>query len=126
MQLSKSDYMMFLRHPAWLWLKKNDKDKLPKVDENLQAIFDTGHEFEQYAEKYPLYAYLMPSYLQNENGQTYPAQTARIGVAAIKDTARINHMLRKAKDVFPRDLRLVWSETKSSKTKYVGISGVKS
>lgn len=50
MQISKSDYMMFLRHPAWLWLKKHDKKKLPAVDENLQAIFDTGHMFEQYAE----------------------------------------------------------------------------
>jgi len=51
MQLSKSEYMMFLRHPAWLWLKKHDKGKLPLPDANLQAIFDTGHEFEQYAEK---------------------------------------------------------------------------
>jgi len=51
MQLSKSEYMMFLKHPAWLWLKKHDKEKLPLPDANLQAIFDTGHEFEQYAEK---------------------------------------------------------------------------
>jgi hypothetical protein len=26
------------------------KNKLPAIDENLQAIFDTGHEFEPYAE----------------------------------------------------------------------------
>jgi len=51
MQISKSDYMLYLRHPAWLWLKKNDKGKLPAVDANLQAIFDTGHDFEQYAEE---------------------------------------------------------------------------
>ena len=51
MILSKSDYMLFLRHPAWLWLKKFDKTKLPPVDANLQAMFDTGHEFETYAEK---------------------------------------------------------------------------
>ncbi len=42
--------MLFLRHPAWLWLKKYDKDKLPPVDENTQAMFDAGHDFEQYAE----------------------------------------------------------------------------
>ena len=42
---------MFLKHPAWLWLKKHDKNKLPEPDANLQAIFDAGHEFEQYAEK---------------------------------------------------------------------------
>lgn len=51
MQLSKSEYMMFLKHPAWLWLKKHDPTKLPPVDANTQAIFDTGHEFEQYAER---------------------------------------------------------------------------
>ena len=52
--LSKSDYMLFLRHPAWLWIKKFEKHKLPPVDGNLQAMFDAGHEFETYAEKlYP-------------------------------------------------------------------------
>lgn len=42
--------MLFLRHPAWLWLKKYDKNKLPLVDENTRAMFDAGHDFEQYAE----------------------------------------------------------------------------
>lgn len=50
MQLSKSDYMMFLKQPAWLWLKKNDPKKLPPVDENTQALFDAGHQFEPFAE----------------------------------------------------------------------------
>ncbi len=51
MQISKSDYMLFLRHPAWLWLKKHDKDKLPPIDEDTQAIFDAGFLFESYAEQ---------------------------------------------------------------------------
>mgnify|MGYP001588058318 FL=1 len=42
---------MFLKHPAWLWLKKYKKDKLPIPDEGLQALFDEGTLFEQYAEK---------------------------------------------------------------------------
>lgn len=50
MQLSKSDYMLFLKHPAWLWLKKHDKHKLPPIDEGTQAMFDSGHKFEAYAE----------------------------------------------------------------------------
>lgn len=50
MQLSKSDYLMFLKHPAWMWLKKHDKSKLPPIDANTQAIFDAGHAFEAYAE----------------------------------------------------------------------------
>lgn len=42
--------MLYLKHPAWLWLKKHDKNKLPPVSDDLQAKFDAGHEFEQYAE----------------------------------------------------------------------------
>lgn len=51
MMISKSEFMMFLKHPAWLWLKKYDKSKLPEPDEAMQALFDEGTLFESYAEK---------------------------------------------------------------------------
>ena len=51
MQLSKSDYMLYLKHPAWLWLKKHDKEKLPAMDDNTQAMLDAGNIFESYAER---------------------------------------------------------------------------
>lgn len=51
MTLSKSDYMLFLKHPAWLWLKKKDASKIPEINDNTQAIFDAGRVFEGYAEK---------------------------------------------------------------------------
>lgn len=50
MILSKSDYILFLKHPAWLWLKKYDKGKLAPISENTQALFDAGYLFESYAE----------------------------------------------------------------------------
>lgn len=50
MQLSKSDYMLFLRHPTWMWIKKHAKHLLPPVDPALQARFDEGHAFEPFAE----------------------------------------------------------------------------
>ena len=50
MQISKSNYMNFLRHPAWLWIEKHDKSKIPPIDENTQALFDAGHKFEPFAE----------------------------------------------------------------------------
>lgn len=54
MVISKTEYLMFLKHPAWLWLKKHDKSKLPKPDAALQAMFNAGHLFEKYAEQlYP-------------------------------------------------------------------------
>ena len=51
MTLSKSEYMLFLKQPAWLWLKKHDKKKLPEIGLALQAMFDNGHLFESYAEQ---------------------------------------------------------------------------
>lgn len=50
MQLSKSDYITFLKHPAWLWLKKHNSDALPKLDENSQAVIDGGIQFEHFTE----------------------------------------------------------------------------
>ena len=51
MPISKSDYMLFLRHPALLWLKKHDPSKIPPVDVATQQRMDAGYEFEEYAEK---------------------------------------------------------------------------
>jgi len=51
LQLSKSDYMLYLKHPAWLWLKKHDKNALPLPDENLKARFADGNNYEPYVEK---------------------------------------------------------------------------
>ncbi|WP_431197664.1 recombinase family protein [Shimia thalassica] len=42
--------MLFLKHPAWLWIKKRAKHLLPPVDPALQTRFDEGHAFEPYAE----------------------------------------------------------------------------
>ena len=57
---------------------------------------------------FPIYNYLTPSYFQNEMGQTYPAQTARVGMALVKDTANINRMLKQVKNVFPRNVKFAW------------------
>tara|TARA_B100000780_G_scaffold235075_1_gene175590 strand:+ start:220 stop:1695 length:1476 start_codon:yes stop_codon:yes gene_type:complete len=51
MLLSKSDYILFLRHPAWLWLKKKDHSKLPKFNPSIKQRMDDGYEFEGYAEQ---------------------------------------------------------------------------
>lgn len=50
MYLTKSDYITYLKHPAWLWLKKHNPNLLPKLDENSQAVIDGGIQFEHFAE----------------------------------------------------------------------------
>jgi hypothetical protein len=44
--LTKSDYLKFLAHPAYLWLNKYDKDKLPAFDEAAQALVEQGNAVE--------------------------------------------------------------------------------
>jgi len=64
---------------------------------------------EEYAKKNPLFAYLNPAIYQTKEGQYQPGQQALVGRAFIKDTARVNHMLRMVKNLFPRDLKLAWT-----------------
>lgn len=50
MLISKSEYMLYLKHPAWLWIKKHAKHLMPTVDDDLQARFNEGHAFEPFVE----------------------------------------------------------------------------
>lgn len=47
--LSKSDYIKFLIHPAYLWLQKFDKAKLPAATEADQFTMDQGNAVESVA-----------------------------------------------------------------------------
>jgi hypothetical protein len=49
--LTKSDYLKFLIHPAYLWMAKYAKDKLPEFDEIGQANVDQGYAVEEMAQK---------------------------------------------------------------------------
>jgi len=75
--------------------------------------------FEEYAKKNPLFAYLNPAIYQNKDGQYVAGQTAMVGRAFIKDTARVNYMLRATKSMFPRDMKLAWTVKPRSEAKDV-------
>ena len=102
-------------------LKKDVKETLAKVDTTkkktalLEKLADSTkskgqqkQSFEKYAKENPLYAYLSPAFNRGENGQYYPSNMATVGYAAIKDTARVNYLLKKVMNIFPRNLRLAW------------------
>jgi SecD/SecF fusion protein len=65
--------------------------------------------FEEYSKQNPLFAYLNPAIYQDKNGQYVAGQTAMVGRAFIKDTARVNSMLRMTRNMFPRDMKLAWT-----------------
>ncbi|MCB0823715.1 MAG: protein translocase subunit SecDF [Bacteroidales bacterium] len=64
-------------------------------------------QFDQYKKNNPLFGVLNPALVENQ-GQYYPGQMATVGYAAIKDTAKVNRMLKQTKNLFPRDLKLAW------------------
>ena len=68
---------------------------------------DSASSAKSLAETAPLYSILSPSYY-NQGSGVQPAQTARVGMALVKDTANINRMLKQVKTIFPRDMKLAW------------------
>ena len=75
------------------------EDSLKKAQEKARETF---------MENNPLYVVLQPSFYQNGAGQLVPAETARVGMAMVKDTANINRMLKQVASVFPRNLKFAW------------------
>jgi len=90
-----------------------DNILLQQLEQDTSAASQIAQEqqsFEDYAVQNPLFAYLNPAIYQNEEGQYVPGQTAMVGRAFIKDTSRVNTMLKKAfsMNLFPRDMKLAW------------------
>jgi SecD/SecF fusion protein len=89
---------------------EGDSTELSLLDQvKAEGKEDEEASFEEYSKNNPLYAYLMPSYFQDESGRFFPGNTARVGQALVKDTARVNNMLRRVQGVFPRNMKLAWT-----------------
>lgn len=69
----------------------------------------TDRSREEWARENPLFNHLQPNFFQGNDGMVYPSEGASIGFAAIKDTARVNRMLRSVNEVFPRNLKMAWN-----------------
>ncbi len=83
--------------------------KLGKDTSRTSTEAKRDQSFDEYSKKNPLFAYLNPAIYQTKDGQYQPGQTAMVGRAFIKDTARVNHMLLLVKNMFPRDMKLAWT-----------------
>ena len=82
---------------------------LNQLESDTSGVSQKDQNFEEYAKKNPLYAYLNPAYVKSQkDGQYYPGQSAVMGYAAIKDTAKVNKLLKEVNSAFPRDLKFAW------------------
>jgi SecD/SecF fusion protein len=80
---------------------------LDQVSDSLSLNQETMSA-EEIAKTNPLFAYLRPNLVQNQQGNYGPAASATVGFAEIKDTAMINNLLKRVTDIFPRDMKLAW------------------
>jgi SecD/SecF fusion protein len=69
---------------------------------------------EDWESENPLFRYLQPSFYQNAQGQVVPGESASVGSAFIKDTASVNYMLRRVRNILPRDMKLAWTNDPES------------
>ena len=71
----------------------------------------SNKQLDDYVKTNPLFAYLRPALYQDEKKQWFPGKGPVVGYASIKDTVKINRMLKnpKVKAILPRNLKLAWS-----------------
>ncbi len=110
--------------------ESNLLDQLAENKEQANDSLTEDEAFKQYYENNPLFAYLHPSYYQNEAGQMVAAETACVGLAQVKDTAAINQMLTevKGKNIFPRNLKFAWTvkpEKRDGETEFLELVALK-
>ena len=74
------------------------------AEDNSEEELSDDEALAKYKAQNPLYSLLQPSYTQSG-----PAQTARVGIAQVKDTANINRMLAETANLFPRNMKLAWT-----------------
>jgi len=84
-------------------LKQLGKDTASKA-----AASKRSKSVEESAKRDPLFTYLNPPIYPTKDGKYEQGQTARVGSALIKDTARVNYMLRLVKNIFPRNVKFAW------------------
>jgi SecD/SecF fusion protein len=91
----------------------SDTTDTPSLEDLVSGDLDLEDEdmFEDFARQNPLFAYLSPSFVQDETGNTFPARGPVIGYAAVQDTARVMSMLRQPQisSLFPRNLKIFWN-----------------
>ncbi len=96
-------------------------DQIAKDED--EAALNDDEALAKFQSENPLYALLQPSYTQQG-----PANTARVGIAQVKDTANINRMLAETANIFPRTLKLAWSvkpESYGGETEFLELVALK-
>ena len=83
---------------------------MAELEQDSSASLDEGLAAQQFYKTNPIYEFLQPNFQQDPStGNVYPAKGAAVGYASIKDTSRVNTMLKKTRNIFPNNMRFMWT-----------------
>lgn len=89
---------------------QEESSLLADIEQDTSASLDEGLAAEQFYENNPLYEYLQPNFQQDPStGNVYPSKGAAVGYASVKDTSAVNALMKRAKNVFPNNMRFMWT-----------------
>lgn len=90
--------------------KKEDRS-LANLAGNTAAKTDSAAAMANLTAQNPLFSVLMPSIYQTPEGQQQLAPGAQVGIAALKDTAKVNEYLTRPeiKALIPSNVKLLWA-----------------
>ena len=85
---------------------KKPEDLLNLNKDSINSEIAKQKGFEEYKKEHPLFAVLNP----NINRENMPIQSAAVGYAHLRDTAKVNELLnlKQIKNIFPRELSFSW------------------
>ena len=82
-----------------------------KTDTSAKNLANNDTSFAGFSKRNPLFAVLRPSLMQDEKGQQSYRPGPVVGYASIKDTGKVNQLLRdkSIKGLFPARMKFLWS-----------------
>jgi SecD/SecF fusion protein len=81
-----------------------------EIGQDTSNLLDERLAAEQYYENNPIFEFLSPNFQQDPaTGNFYPSKGATVGYASIKDTAAVNSLINRVRNVFPNNMRFMWT-----------------
>lgn len=88
----------------------NESSLMDEIGSDSSSMVDETLASQEFYKTNPIYEFLQPSFQQDPStGNVYPAKGATVGYASIKDTSRVNTMLKQTKNIFPNNMRFMWT-----------------
>lgn len=111
---------------------KNDTAKgalslLNKVQKNAGKDTSSLAAKASLVDQNPLFNVLRPNYVQGQNGQATLGQGPVVGIATVKDTAKVNAFLHSpdVKSIVPQSMKFLWGVKPLDKTKNFELYAIK-